>query len=259
MEFKEGGIPTFDQLPSDIYFRHEELEARDWGKDIHPWGQLNYVLRGVMNIEADGIRFLSPPQYAIWIPPYVEHWSATFRDITFRTVYLSLDVSVNLPVKPCALNVSTIMKVILNDFANRDVRIPVTREDMTLAQACIDQIRHATAYETYIPFAYSCELRSMMQKFQESPGDRRLAEHFASQLGITTRTLERRCKDEIGMSFGEWRNRVKLLHALEALESGKSVQQTAEELGYSSSSAFIVMFRRETGKTPEQYRILARI
>ena len=60
------------------------------------------------------------------------------------------------------------------------------------------------------------------------------------------------------MSFGEWRQRLRFLTALEALEAGQGVQQIAFDLGYSSASAFIAMFRREAGTTPEQYRLASR-
>ena len=56
------------------------------------------------------------------------------------------------------------------------------------------------------------------------------------------------------MSFGEWRQRLRFLAAIEALESSRSVQEVAFDLGYSTASAFIAMFQRQAGSTPEQYR-----
>jgi AraC-like DNA-binding protein len=60
------------------------------------------------------------------------------------------------------------------------------------------------------------------------------------------------------MSFGEWRQRLRFLAAIEALESARSVQDVGFDLGYSTSSAFIAMFARQAGCTPEQYRRQAR-
>ncbi|MEZ2694691.1 helix-turn-helix domain-containing protein, partial [Hafnia alvei] len=42
--------------------------------------------------------------------------------------------------------------------------------------------------------------------------------------------------------------------ALPLLAQGKTVQEVALEVGYSSSSAFIVMFQQISGTTPERYR-----
>jgi AraC-like DNA-binding protein len=55
------------------------------------------------------------------------------------------------------------------------------------------------------------------------------------------------------MTFREWRQQCRLLHALELLASGASVTAVALETGYDNSSAFIAMFRRCLGTTPLRY------
>jgi AraC-like DNA-binding protein len=67
------------------------------------------------------------------------------------------------------------------------------------------------------------------------------------------RTLERIFRDETAMSLGQWLRRQKLLHALRRLAARENVNAIALELGYSSPSAFIAMFRRELGQTPKRY------
>ncbi len=52
------------------------------------------------------------------------------------------------------------------------------------------------------------------------------------------------------MSFSEWRQRLRFLHAVSLLEQGKTVQDVALDVGYSSASAFIVMFQQIAGTTP---------
>ncbi len=47
---------------------------------------------------------------------------------------------------------------------------------------------------------------------------------------------------------------MRYLLAIDALEAGLSVQQIAYDLGYSTPSAFIAMFQREAGTSPEQFR-----
>ena len=73
-------------------------------------------------------------------------------------------------------------------------------------------------------------------------------------MGTTERTLSRRCQTDLGLSFNEWRQRLKLVAALSMVEAGEPVQRIASELGYSNASAFIAMFRRMTGTSPTQMR-----
>jgi AraC-like DNA-binding protein len=50
--------------------------------------------------------------------------------------------------------------------------------------------------------------------------------------------------------FSSWHALVQVRHALVQLAAGQSVTRVAMDLGYSSTSAFIEMFKRHTGRTP---------
>jgi len=58
---------------------------------------------------------------------------------------------------------------------------------------------------------------------------------------------------ELGMTFGKWRQQLRLLLALEQLASGEKVTNVALNLGYSDVSSFIAMFKSTLGTTPAQY------
>ena len=73
---------------------------------------------------------------------------------------------------------------------------------------------------------------------------------LAQQHGVARRTLERRFRDETGMSFGMWRQKARLLGSIRLLAEGKSVTDAALDTGYSSVSAFIVAFKNTFGYTP---------
>lgn len=57
------------------------------------------------------------------------------------------------------------------------------------------------------------------------------------------------------MSFGEWRQRLRYLHAVAALEKGKSVHEIALDVVYGSASAFIAMFQQISVVTPDRFRL----
>lgn len=67
-------LPDLQGQSFDVYFRYDEFGADTHSPPhTHAWGQLNYAAHGVMQLEIDGQRFLSPPQYAVWIPPERVH------------------------------------------------------------------------------------------------------------------------------------------------------------------------------------------
>jgi AraC-like DNA-binding protein len=54
---------------------------------------------------------------------------------------------------------------------------------------------------------------------------------------------------ETGMTFGQWRQQVRIIKALKRLAMNEPVTAVAIELGYDSLSAFISMFKKALGKT----------
>jgi len=52
------------------------------------------------------------------------------------------------------------------------------------------------------------------------------------------------------MSFGMWRQKVRMLHSIRVLAEGSSVTDAALGSGYDSVSAFTVAFKRTFGCTP---------
>jgi AraC-like DNA-binding protein len=55
------------------------------------------------------------------------------------------------------------------------------------------------------------------------------------------------------MTFVSWRQQVCLLEATARLSHGASITEVALELGFSSSSAFTSVFRRNLGDSPARY------
>jgi len=252
---RHGEIPLIDSFDGDLYLRHEQFTAAEWQAHAHAWGQFNFVSHGVMHVEINGERFLSPPQHAIWVPPYAEHFSYALGDTVYRSAYVSLARSRAMPVHACTVSVSPVLRAILDDFAVRDVRSPQAPADLRMAQVALDQILNAEHGATYLPFGASAELNQLLEQLHRAPGDQRTTAELAAGAHMTARTLERRCMKELGMPLNEWRQRLKLLRAIDELDGGAQVQQIAHTLGYATPSAFIVMFKRMTGTTPEQYRL----
>ena len=55
------------------------------------------------------------------------------------------------------------------------------------------------------------------------------------------------------MSFSKWRQRLRLLSAVERLGHGESVTDVAFDVGYEDVSSFIAMFKLAMGQTPDKY------
>ena len=94
--------------------------------------------------------------------------------------------------------------------------------------------------------------RRIAEILEKTPSSTDSLKALARQVGASKRTLERLFKTETGVSFQQWRQRLRVIQALRLLASGDSVTSVALDVGYSSTSAFIAMFRRELGTTPRR-------
>jgi AraC-like DNA-binding protein len=65
--------------------------------------------------------------------------------------------------------------------------------------------------------------------------------------------VERLFHDDVGMSFGKWRQQLRLMQAMRLLAEGAKVTHAALEAGYSTPSGFIFMFRKSLGTTPARF------
>jgi len=79
---------------------------------------------------------------------------------------------------------------------------------------------------------------------------------LAGDAALTERTAARLFLREIRMTFGRWRQQMRLQRALEHLAAGESVTGAAFAVGYADVSSFIAAFRALFDKTPA--RILDR-
>lgn len=248
-------IQDLEGVPGSVYFRYDEFGTGSHAAPhSHAWGHLNYAAHGMLQIDAEGQRLLSPPQYAIWIPPQVVHSCYVPHAVVYRSVYLAPELCADLPAELCTLKIRPIIKSILADFTERQVHVPEDAADLRLAQVLVDQLARSPVERCYLPFAHNPALAGVLTALMEDPGDRRSLADWAAQVHTTERTLARHCQRELGMSLGDWRQRLRFLRAIDALEAGRPVQEIAFDLGYGTASAFIAMFQRQAGSTPEQYR-----
>ncbi len=78
-------------------------------------------------------------------------------------------------------------------------------------------------------------------------------EDLASKLDLSPRTLQRRLKEESGLSFTQHRLKYQLKESKKLLKQGYSSADISEILGFSSPSHFSYCFKKQFGITPSAY------
>ncbi|MBV1789648.1 helix-turn-helix transcriptional regulator [Marinobacterium sp. D7] len=247
--------PYTTELPSPICFRTACVPA-DAAYPVHShlWGEFVYTFSGVMEVKVGGQQYLVPTQYGLWLPPHVEHQGLNRYEACHCSLYVAEPICHALPSTTCALTMTPLVSTMLEHLKARALTPPYSEEDQRLLQVLVDQLAMAECVGSYLPSSVDPLLAPILAQLDSAPGDNATLTELANRVHTTERTLIRRCQRDLGMSLAEWRQRLRVIKALPMLEAGDKVESIALDLGYASSSAFINMFRRLMGVTPDEYR-----
>lgn len=246
---------AIDAAPSEIFLNFDDFrENTETRLHSHEWGQLQLVTGGTLELSAEETRFIAPPHLAIWIPAGVEHRSYNRRPLQYCSLNIEPARLNTMPAHTCLLTVSPIVLAIIEDFRRREVRVAESIPDQRLANVLLDQLAISEEQQHFLPSSPHKALQPILAALEDNPTDNRSLKQWAVEVHTTERTLARYCQQELGMSFTEWRIRVRYLHSMTLLKSGMSVKEVALTLGYQQASPFISMFKKYSGETPEYYK-----
>lgn len=217
------------------------------------WSQLIYATRGLLTVVVDReLRFV-PAHKAVWIPPRVSYSLELATPVTLRSVYLAARVCRSLPRVCLTMNVSSFLREVIL----RTVRIGALHRteprERHLIAVLLDELGQMRGESLQIPLPADSRALRASEILRREPGLGIGLSEIARRAGAGVRTLERLFRAETGLTFGQWRQRMRVMHALRLLAHGRSVAETAADAGYASTSAFIAVFRQELGATPGKY------
>ncbi|WAC75384.1 helix-turn-helix transcriptional regulator [Roseateles sp. SL47] len=220
----------------------------------HARGQLFGSLRGLVNVELDDGAWIVPAIHAVWIPPHHKHGGTTHGPFHGWSVYVAESACDNLPRQPCTLRTSGLLReAVLR--ASQWPFAPLNGQMSHLAEVILDEIRTLPVEPLGLPFPREPRLQRIARALIAHPADDRDLERWAVWASVSSRTLSRRFVAETGFHFTAWRQRARLMRSLEMLAAGMPVTAIALDLGYSTASAYIALFRRTFGETPAAYRL----
>jgi AraC-like DNA-binding protein len=229
----------------------QESSVRITGSHRHARGQLLGATHGLLSVDAGDNRWVVPATHAVWVPPEVAHGLRSHGPFSGWSVYVA-PTSAGLPDQPCVLAVSGLLREAVARAAGWGGDL-LTEAQLRVTEVIVDEIRASPHVALGLPIPQEPRLRRIAMALSEQPADDRSLEHWATWAAIAPRTLTRRFVAETGFSFTQWRQRARLLRALELLAAGHSVTSVALDLGYDNVSAFIALFRRTFGVTPARY------
>lgn len=237
-------------LPADAHFEPHR----------HPWAQLAYCASGVLQVSAPAgaggeMTFIVPPSRAVWIAPGAQHSVHVLEAAQFRTLYIAPSVAPREWDGCRVLVVSPLLRELVP--ALDEPALPRERERL-LTALLLDELRGAATQQLGVPLPPALggdkRLRALCEAVLRAPGQRSTLAQWAADVGASERTMARLFREQLGTSYGPWRQQAVLAHALPLLARGLSVGQVAAASGYASESAFTAMFKAAMGQPPSRFQ-----
>ncbi|MER5568501.1 helix-turn-helix domain-containing protein [Streptomyces goshikiensis] len=105
------------------------------------------------------------------------------------------------------------------------------------------------------PTPHGSELEPLLSWMEENVHHELTLDEIAGRAGMSTRTLNRRFREQTGTSPLQWLHRARIRQAQYLLENtGHPVERIASQVGFGSPTAFRDRFRRVAGTSPNAYR-----
>lgn len=230
----------------------ETGDSESWHSHTQP--QFVYTTRGVLRvITPDGAWTLGPYR-GLWIAPLVAHELQAVSPTVMYTVYFEVDVAPRDEPRCHVLMISSLLHELVAALVLDQQNGQAERRSALIDPLLLQEMREAQlATEGLLPLPKDRRLQQICGQLMDAPADNTPLNDWGMRVGASESTLERAFKDETGLTFGQWRQRLRLVESISRLAKGMAVSTIATELGYSNSSAFITMFRRAMGETPQRF------
>lgn len=214
---------------------------------------LAWVPHGTLRVDIAGRTYLVTHTRLLWVPANVTH--------TLRPSHDALLIPFMMPTDPdTTISTWTTVHTIRATGALHSLIRVLAQPALSTAHEyarALDQLLDVLPRlkELDIDVALPCDPRAatVATALIENPAHPRSLEEWAKVCYTSAKTLQRLFVQQTGVTFPEWRTRVRVRTALDLLHEGWTVHSVATRVGYSTASGFIAAFSRITGHTPARY------
>ncbi|WP_037088367.1 AraC family transcriptional regulator [Neorhizobium vignae] len=218
----------------------------------HEDAQLTFAASGMVQVHTSDGRWLVPPQLAVWIPAGIAHRVEVLNDAELWMV--RVDPGAARTWSPAthldrtfALRVTPLLRSLLDAAFAKDIRSD--KAELMVRLMLYELIETADA-PTFLPMPTS-EIGKRLAEFAFADLKNQLSiGELASRAATSVRTASRLFPMETGLTFKSWRQRARIIQAMDRLSRGVAIIRTSSDLGFSSTAAFSSAFRQVTGVTP---------
>lgn len=224
-------------------------------RHAHEESQLTYAASGMVQVYTDEGRWLVPPQLAVWIPAGVQHRVELLTDAELWMVHWQplaekAWAPPTLQDRSFALQVTPLLRSLLTAAFTADA---VPQKAELIGRLMLHELTETAHAPTFLPMPTSPAGRRVADLAIADHRNRQDLGALASRAATSVRTVSRLFTAETGLSFKTWRQRARIVHAMNRLARGEAIAKVSADCGFASTAAFSWAFRQVTEMTPTSF------
>ncbi len=240
------GIRTFDE---------QVTEDTVWEPHSHATHELLWNERGASTATVGRRTWTITPQLGLWMPAGLAHRGQAPAGTWYRTAHFAVGMvgagtGSALGDDPVAVEIAALLRLLLRRLEEPELSAHSRRVTETLVLDVLTPSPRGIIVHT----PASALLAPIVAAVFAAPAEPHSLEGWASELGVSQRTVARAFRKETGVGFARWLASVRAQRAVGLLGQGIEMEEIAARVGYASVSAFGAAFRRVTGVTPGAFR-----
>lgn len=218
----------------------------------HDADQIIYASKGVLAVHSDTSRWITPAHRALWVPAGFVHAHRAYGTTRLHLVGLTAGSNLLKLRQPTVLAVTPLLRELIVAYTDLGDR-RTHPEGIRIMSVLLDQVHATDEIPVVVPSPSDPRLVALCGILEADPCDNRSLETLGRVVGSSSRTLARLFRQDLAMTFPQWRTQLRLYHALRLLAEDHSVKSVARRCGFANSSVFIDVFHRCLGYSPGAY------
>lgn len=155
-----------------------------------------------------------------------------------QSIYIEPDPGVSLPWEPVrVIATSPLLSATVSAFLEQPTLYDEDARGGHLAALILEEIALAREGPFALPMPSDRRLQRLCRDLTETPSIDLDIDQWADNLGMSRRTMTRKFRTETGMSFAEWRRRLRTAHVMRRQAEGAKLEEAAADVGYRSLSS----------------------
>lgn len=240
-------IPQNTPVPFVIVAESEIPDVPvEWVPHSHSMHELVWAHGGTLASRVGNRVFTVPEGCGLWMPAGVVHAGRLTANVEFYDAFFAADKTPVAFGEPTAITMTPVLESLLMHLARTDLR----DDERARAEAVVFDVLEPSPRQLTLQLPGDATIDLIARTLLDNPADNRTLDDWSRHIGISSRTITRAFRRSTGLSFAQWRQALRIHHALKLLSEGVEVRDSADLLGYAQPSTFIAAFRRVMGVTP---------